>query len=169
MIEQEVVARLQAAGLSIATAESLTGGALCARLVDIPGASLVVRGGVCTYATDLKRSMLNVDTHLLVQVGPVHRDVAIAMARGAHKLFCADIAVATTGVAGPGPADGHPAGTAHIAVFLDATHLGSEPTPPIELHRELHIEGNRDEVRRKVADSALELVIDALNRRHPRH
>ena len=77
---------LVARGLTIATAESLTGGALCARLVDVAGASETVRGGVCTYATDLKASVLGVPQERLARTGPVDREVALDMARGAARL-----------------------------------------------------------------------------------
>lgn len=129
-------------------AESLTGGALCARLVDVPGASAVVRGGVCAYATDLKESVLGVDAELLAARGPVDAKVALQMARGVRALMGADIGVATSGVAGPGPADGHEAGTVHIAVS----------GPGREEHRELHLEGERMQIRALSVDAALRLV-----------
>ena len=119
---QELAARvidaLRVTGMCLATAESLTGGGVCARLVEIPGASDVVRGGVCTYTSELKRDILGVDTTLLVERGPVDGEVAAQMAQGARKLFNADYAISTTGVAGPGPADGHPAGTVYMALAM---------------------------------------------------
>lgn len=143
---------LVARGLTIATAESLTGGALCARLVDVAGASETVRGGVCTYATDLKASVLGVPQERLARTGPVDREVALDMARGAARLFGADIALSTTGVAGPGPADGHPAGTVHIA----CVHPGGAE------HRELHLHGGRARVRRESVEAALGLLAEVL-------
>lgn len=147
-----LVATLIARHLTIATAESLTGGALCARLVDVPGASETVRGGVCTYATELKAQVLGVDPDRLALTGPVDREVAVEMARGVARLMGADIALSTTGVAGPGPADGHPAGTVHIACH----HPGG-----VE-HRELHLRGSRAEVRRGSVDAALRLLGEVL-------
>lgn len=144
---------LSQAGVSIATAESLTGGALCARLVDVPGASTVVRGGVCTYATDLKASVLGVDADLLARRGPVDAEVALQMARGVRALMGADIGVSTTGVAGPGPADGHDAGTVHIAVS----------GPGGEQHRELRLAGERAQIRALSVDAALHLVRSVLD------
>ena len=102
----DLIADLTQRGLTIATAESLTGGGLVARLVDVPGASHVVRGGACTYAVDTKASVLGVSESQLAATGPVNEQVARQMARGARELFRADIGVSTTGVAGPGPADG---------------------------------------------------------------
>lgn len=136
----------------IATAESLTGGALCARLVDVPGASETVLGGVCTYASDLKAKVLGVDPARLARTGPVDREVALQMASGVAALMGADIALSTTGVAGPGPADGHPAGTVHIG----CRHPGGLT------HRELHIHGTRSQVREATVEAALDLLGEVL-------
>ena len=107
---------LVAGGLTIAMAESLTGGLVTAALTTVPGASAVVRGGIVAYAADLKNALLGVDAELLARVGAVDGDVALAMARGARERLEASVGVATTGVAGPDPADGQPVGTVHIAV-----------------------------------------------------
>ena len=111
-----VVDRLTELGQSVACAESLTGGLVTARLVDTPGASVVVRGGVVTYATDLKGSVLGVDAQLLATRGAVDGDVASQMALGVRRVLGADWGLATTGVAGPDPQDGMPVGTAFVAV-----------------------------------------------------
>lgn len=148
-----LIAELTGRGLTIATAESLTGGGLVARLVDVPGASRVVRGGVCTYAVDTKASVLGVSQSRLELTGPVDEDVARQMARGARSLFGADIGVSTTGVAGPGPADGFEAGTVHIA----CAH------PAGEEHRLLRLQGDRAAVRAGAIDAALLLVRDVLD------
>ena len=149
----DLIADLTQRGLTIATAESLTGGGLVARLVDVPGASHVVRGGVCTYAVDTKASVLGVSESRLAATGPVDEQVARQMARGVRELFRADIGVSTTGVAGPGPADGFPAGTVHIA----CAH------PAGEEHRLLHLGGDRAAVRRGTIDAAIALVRDVLD------
>ena len=148
-----LIAELTERGLTIATAESLTGGGLVARLVDVPGASHVVRGGACTYTVDTKSSVLGVSASQLALTGPVDEEVARQMARGARSLFGADIGVSTTGVAGPGPADGFEAGTVHIAC---AHPVGEE-------HRLLHLEGDRAAVRAGAIDAALVLVRDVLD------
>ncbi len=140
-------------GLTIATAESLTGGALCARLVDVPGASATVRGGVCSYATELKAEVLGVSRERLAETGPVDREVAIQMAQGVSRLMGADVALSTTGVAGPGPSDGQPAGTVHIACSF----------PGGVVHRELHLEGNRAAIRTQSVQRALDLLDEVLS------
>jgi PncC family amidohydrolase len=107
-------------GLTLAVAESLTGGLLAAAITDVPGASRVLRGGVVAYATDLKHLLLGVDGELLAAAGPVDPAVAAAMAAGARERLGADLALATTGVAGPDPQDGHPPGTVWVGL-ADAT------------------------------------------------
>ena len=113
---RELVGLLRRSGLTIAVAESLTGGALTAALVDVPGASACLRGGVVAYATDLKSALLGVDAALLAEHGAVHPDVALAMAAGVRERLGADLGLATTGVAGPDPQDGALPGTFHVAV-----------------------------------------------------
>ncbi len=104
------------AGVTLATAESLTGGLVCAALVSEPGASAVVKGGIVAYDSAIKASVLGVSPVDLAEEGPVSHVVAIAMARGVCRALGADVAVATTGVAGPEPHGGQAAGTFVIAV-----------------------------------------------------
>ena len=149
----ELIAELTARRLTIAVAESLTGGLLVAELVRIPGASAVVRGGVVAYDTSLKRSLLHVDSSVLNVHGPVHADVAKQMAVGVRTLLAvnearADIGVSTTGVAGPGPTDGHPAGTVFIGL---STGSGSWAVP-------LQLYGNRAEIRAEAVRQAIDAV-----------
>jgi nicotinamide-nucleotide amidase len=108
-------------GLTLAVAESLTGGLLVAEFIAVPGASAVVNGGVVAYNTALKHSLLGVDSELLAERGAVDPDVAAAMAEGV-RLACAvdgvpsSIGISTTGVAGPDPQDGKPVGTVYVGV-----------------------------------------------------
>lgn len=120
---REAIDLLRGRGLTIAVAESLTGGLLLAELVAVPGASDVLRGGVVAYATELKARLLGVDAALLEANGPVDPDVAVQMARGARLRLGpgglpASIGLSTTGVAGPGPQDGHPAGTVFVGISV---------------------------------------------------
>ena len=105
-----VIAALRERDQTVATAESLTGGLVCASLVDVEGASDVVRGGVVAYATDLKGTLLGVDEALLAASGPVHPDVAAQLATGVRDKLGADAGISTTGVAGPDPQHGHAPG-----------------------------------------------------------
>ena len=97
-----VLQRLQRQGRTLALAESCTGGLLAARLTDVPGSSAVLRGGVVAYANEAKTALLGVEPALLQQHGAVSEPVALAMANGARVHFASDVAVATTGIAGPG-------------------------------------------------------------------
>ncbi len=144
----EVVAALVAGARTIATAESLTGGLVCAALTDVPGASAVVRGSVVAYATELKAQVLGVDATLLATGGAVQAEVARQMATGVCRVLGSDVGVSTTGVAGPDPQDGRAVGTVFVAVAF-----GGEVTV-----RELALSGNRSSIRAKTVTQVLELV-----------
>ncbi len=102
----DVVDALRSADATVATAESLTGGLLCATLVSVSGASDVVRGGVVAYAPELKAELLGVDADLIAEQGTVTPEVAVAMAVGVRDRLGATYGLSTTGVAGPGPSEG---------------------------------------------------------------
>src|SRR4029453_9745361 len=119
----QVLARLRERGETLAGAEALTGGLLAAPIVDVPGASRVFRGGLVVYATDLKGSLAGVPAELLAARGPVDPDVALALARGARERCRADWGLATTGVAGPDPQDGHPVGEVYVGIAHPASGL----------------------------------------------
>lgn len=152
-LAQSLVTRLTQTGLTIAAAESLTGGLVCSALVDVSGASAVLRGSVTAYATELKAQVLGVDAARLASVGPVDAQVAQEMADGAAQLLGADVAVATTGVAGPGPADGHEAGTVYIAAIA----------PWGSVWRLLELEGQRSQVRIQTVHQVLVLALELLD------
>ena len=142
-----LLATCEERGMSLATAESLTGGMLVARLVDVPGA------GVCTYSFEAKASILGRDLADLQARGAVRAEVASSMARAARRVYGADVALATTGVAGPGNDDyGNPEGLAYIAVS----------TPSRDLVREVRLTGSRPAIRAGVVDDAIALGIEAL-------
>lgn len=141
-------------GLTLAVAESLTGGLVVAELVSVPGASAVVRGGVVAYATGLKHDLLGVDAALLAAGGPIQAAVAEQMASGVRARLGADIGLATTGAAGPDPQDGHPPGEVFIAV---ASSTGVRSL-------RLELGGDRDGVRRETVDAVLGLALDAAGR-----
>lgn len=143
---------LRAAGATVACAESLTGGLVCARLVEVPGASAVVRGAVVAYATPLKAVLLGVDEDLLAQHGAVHPDVARQMAHGVRERLGARWGTATTGVAGPDPQDGQPVGTVYVAVA----------GPHGDAVRRLALEGDRAAVRTRSVDAVLALLAERL-------
>lgn len=109
--------RLQSGGYTLVTAESLTGGLIGAELTAIPGVSSVYWGGIIAYTIDAKQRLLAVDPVIIETCGVVSRETVEAMARGALSVSPADIAVAVTGVAGPGGGtEAVPVGTVWIAV-----------------------------------------------------
>lgn len=143
-------------GHTVATAESLTGGRLCAELVDIAGASAVVAGGVIAYSADAKIEVLGIDAAQICDFGTVSEEVACQMAGAARQKFDTTWAMATTGVAGPGTSEGKPVGRVHIAVAGIA----------ITAHRRLdlarHGAGDRDAIRAATVDATLELLAGTL-------
>jgi nicotinamide-nucleotide amidase len=151
-LAQRIVEMLTARGQSVAMAESLTGGLVAAALTSIPGASVVVRGGIIAYATELKTALLGVPADLLASRGPVDPEVAAAMAAGVRARLGASYGISTTGVAGPGPAGGKPAGTVFVAV--------DGPSGPVG--KGLQLAGDRRQIRIETVRSVLSLLVSAL-------
>ena len=147
---------LAACGLTVAAGESATGGLVGWLLSSAPGASRYFLGAVTAYANEAKSEVLGVPDEAFAG-GAVSEAVALAMARGARALFRADIALADTGIAGPGGAtDTKPVGLFHVAISASDGH---------EAVRTLHLTGDREQVRRAAADAALALLqeyVDAL-------
>ncbi|MCU1571284.1 MAG: CinA domain protein [Naasia sp.] len=148
MTAQRLLALLGERALTLAAAESLTGGLVADRLVSVPGASAVFRGGIVSYATELKHVLLGVDAALLERSGAVHADVAGQMAEGVRRSCGADVGISTTGVAGPDPQDGHAPGEVYLAV---ATAEGTRV-------RRVDLAGSRAEIRAAAVDAVLELA-----------
>jgi nicotinamide-nucleotide amidase len=146
------VEALRAAGLTVATAESLTGGLIGAALTSVPGSSTVYRGGVVAYATDLKHLLLGVDADLLHRVGAVHPDVARGMAEGVRHRLGADYGVGVTGVAGPDPQDGAAPGT----VWLGLAGPGGSRVVDVSAS------GSRSDVRLATTARALAGLLEAV-------
>jgi nicotinamide-nucleotide amidase len=146
---EAVVGRLlRERGLTLATAESLTGGLLGGRITGQPGASDYYLGGVVAYATDAKASQLGIDPELLAADGPVSEPVAAAMAAGARTVFGADLGLAATGVAGPTEQSGRPVGTLCLGVADASGTVTQTLTAP----------GDRAQVRLWTASLALDLT-----------
>ncbi len=140
-------------GATLATAESLTGGGIAERVTRIPGASRYFRGGVVAYVDEAKRDLLGVAPETLRERGPVSRETALEMARGARRLFGSTWALSATGYAGPeGGGPDRPPGT---------TILGLAG-PGVETIRELNFPGTREVVRERSCRSALDMLRRAL-------
>ncbi len=148
-MEHVVAAQLQARGKTLAVAESLTGGLIASRLVNVPGASAWFRGGVVSYASEVKFDVLGVPE------GPVVSAAAAeAMASGVRRLLKSDVGLSVTGVAGPEEQDGQPAGTVFVGLDLDGECSSVR----------LHLPGDRPRVRAYSTISALDVLRRALER-----
>ena len=148
---KRLLALCRARGLKIATAESCTGGLVAAALTDIAGSSDVVDRGFVTYSNDAKREMLGVTPLTLEKSGAVSRETAVEMAQGALAHSDADLAVAITGIAGPGGATpGKPVGLVHFAAAARGGRL---------VHRgKKYGDIGRRKVRQQSVDEALAML-----------
>ncbi|QMU97952.1 CinA family protein [Microbacterium esteraromaticum] len=152
-----LVDALRERGWTLGVAESLTGGAVAAEIVSVPGASAVLLGGVVAYATPVKQTLLGVDEALLAAHGPVHPEVAAQMAEGVRRAVAvagrpADVGIATTGIAGPDSPDGQPVGTVHIGIV---TPRGVRSIPHL-------FAGTRSQVRLQARDAAISAALEAI-------
>ena len=151
---QRVHLLLRSGGATIATAESLTGGRLAVALTDTPGASETYLGGVVTYATELKASLLDVDNQVIEEHGVVSPECAKAMASGVRALTGATYGLATTGVAGPTEQEGKAPGT----VFVGLSGPGMLEAVALELS------GKRQQIQDRTVREALEALEQVLRR-----
>ena len=151
----EVIALARSSGLTVATAESVTGGVVATALTDVPGASDVVCGGIVAYTADVKKTLLGVSEQTLRSAGVVSAEVASQMATGAREACASDLALATTGVAGPDPHGGREAGTVVVACA----------TAGDVRVREFVASGNRHEIRLAATVAALDMCVEVLRER----
>ena len=152
-LAERIRAACTARNLTLATAESCTGGLVAHILTEVPGSSAYLRGSVVAYADGVKRDLLGVPDALLDAHGAVSAQVAIAMAEGVRERLRADLAVAITGIAGPdGGTPAKPVGLAYVAV----AGLG---TPDVRRH---HWPGDRSANKRDSARAALEVILERL-------
>lgn len=156
-IDEQVAALLVERGLTIATAESCTGGLLAGRLTELAGSSRYVRGGIVAYANEVKAGLAGVAAELIERHGAVSAEVAQALARGARERLGADVGVGVTGVAGPG--GGTPEKPVGL-VWLSVSPAAGEP-----LTRSVNLPGGRADVRDRATTVALHLVRRALDPR----
>lgn len=141
--------------ITLSVCESITGGSLAAAITDVPGASAIFRGGLITYASDLKTALAGVDADVIRTSGVVNEYTARTMAFGARQACATDWAISTTGVAGPEPLDGAEVGTVWFGIV--GTNLGATPNP---VYTECaHFDGDRDAIRKAAVQHALEMAV----------
>lgn len=154
-LAQRIVDKAGAEGLMIAAAESCTGGMISAAITDVPGSSAVFDRGFVTYSNEAKAELLGVRTATIARHGAVSQWVAREMAKGAITNSRADIAVATTGIAGPsGGSDRKPVG---LVWFALATRNGA-----VRAERRVFVSGDRNFVRERATETALMLALRAM-------
>lgn len=135
---------------TITAAESLTAGLFLSTLGNVPGISQILPGGFVTYSAETKASMVDVPIPLIQEKGVVSAEVAQAMATGAQRKLQTDWAVSFTGVAGPGPADGHVAGTVYVGI--------AQPNGQV-VSQKFIFSGNRQAVRNQAVEAASEMLL----------
>jgi nicotinamide-nucleotide amidase len=140
-----IVESLKSKGETLSIAESLTGGALTSEIVSVPGASHILKGSIVAYSVEIKVHELSVSQEIIDKVGVVSEEVALAMADGVKARMNSTWSIASTGVAGPGPHHGIPAGTVWLAI------VGPDTRETVKLA----LEGDRERVRRGAVESAL--------------
>lgn len=157
-LQEEVVKQLALRNMKIATAESCTGGLISERITRVSGSSDVFDCGICSYANNIKSSLLGVQETTLTVLGAVSAETAIQMAEGVRKLANADIGISTTGIAGPtGGTPEKPVGLVYMGVstknksYAIRLMLGGGK-----------IKNTRDQIRRYASDAALFTVLDIL-------
>lgn len=145
---EDIVAQLKQHGLTISTAESLTAGMLSSTIADVAGASQVLHGGLVAYNNNIKHRLLGVSADTLAARGAVDAETAKQMASGARARFQSDLAISTTGVAGPEPSEGKAVGIVFIALA----------TPSKTQAKLLRFDGNREQIRRSTVAASLKFV-----------
>lgn len=151
----DLVARLKERRATVATAESLTGGRLAARMSEAPGSSDIFLGGAVTYATEAKVKVLGVPQEIVDEHGVVSAECARAMAEGARRLLGSTYGVSTTGVAGPDTQEGKPVGTVFVGV---AGPDGTDVVP-------LALDGDRDSITSATVLAAVEALLTTVEGR----
>lgn len=153
-LEKEVADLLAQRNYTMTTAESCTGGMVAARMINVPGVSGVFNAGFITYANEAKQKLVGVKSETLKAYGAVSRETAGEMAEGAAKTAGADVAVATTGIAGPdGGTPEKPVGLVYIGCFVDGKLSV----------KEYHFDGSRMEIRERTVEAALVLLKEMLS------
>lgn len=152
MSAAEVVKLLKKENLTIATAESLTAGLLANKIAEIPGVSKILRGGIIAYQDEIKIAELGVQAETINKYGAVSEQTAVEMAAGVAKRLNTDVAIATTGVAGPKTSEHKPVGTVFIAVWISGKTFWER----------FHLTGNREQIRQATCGLALEFARDKL-------
>ena len=153
-LAEKLVSLAREKNITFGTAESCTGGLISAAVTDISGASSVFWGGIVSYDNSIKEKLLGVKSETLSTVGAVSEETATQMAMGAVRALSVDFAVSVTGIAGPG--GGTPTKPVGLVYIATASQNG------VISVRENHFNGNREEIRHQTVETALSMLISAI-------
>ncbi len=158
-LAKTIIRSAKAKGLTIATAESCTGGWIAKYLTDIPGSSSVYKGSIVAYANEVKENLLGVSKETMIEHGAVSEQTAAEMVKNCAQAFSVDIAISVTGIAGPG------GGTAEKPVGL--VYMGLYIGGEIKTEEFQFEDNGRDGVRRSAVHSGLQQIISSMGQIHP--
>jgi nicotinamide-nucleotide amidase len=151
-LASSLIKKLQENNLTIAVAESLTGGLVAASLTEIPGASKVFKGSITAYADEIKQSVLNVKEETILKFTSISEQVALEMAINVRTIMKSDIGISTTGVAGPEKSAGFAPGLVFVAISIGDHNMCQK----------LEITGDRSKIRNQTVHEILQLTLSRL-------
>ena len=151
-LASSLIKKLQENNLTIAVAESLTGGLVAASLTEIPGASKVFKGSITAYADEIKQNVLNVNKETILKFTSISEQVALEMAINVRTIMKSDIGISTTGVAGPEKSAGFAPGLVFVAISIE-DH---------KMCQKLEITGDRSKIRHQTVQEILQLTLSRL-------
>jgi len=151
-LASSLIKKLQEKNLTLAAAESLTGGLVAASLTEIPGASKVFKGSITAYSDEIKQNVLNVKSEIITNFTSISEQVALAMAINVRKIMKSDIGISTTGVAGPEKSAGFAPGLVFVALSIGDHNMCQK----------LEITGDRSKIRNQTVHEILQLTLSRL-------
>jgi nicotinamide-nucleotide amidase len=151
-LASSLIKKLQENNLTIAVAESLTGGLVAASLTEIPGASQVFKGSITAYADEIKQNVLNVNKETILKFTSISEQVALEMAINVRTIMKSDIGISTTGVAGPEKSAGFAPGLVFVAISIGDHNMCQK----------LEITGDRSKIRNQTVQEILQLTLSRL-------
>ena len=151
-LASSLIKKLQENNLTIAVAESLTGGLVAASLTEIPGASKVFKGSITAYADEIKQNVLNVNKETILKFTSISEQVALEMAINVRTIMKSDIGISTTGVAGPEKSAGFAPGLVFVAISIGDHNMCQK----------LEITGDRSKIRNQTVHEILQLTLSRL-------
>lgn len=153
-LQNKLVKKLSEHNLKISTVESCTGGLISKMITDVSGSSEVFDCGICSYGNNIKEKIVGVKNETLKKYGAVSKETALEMAKGVKSISSSDIAVSTTGIAGPGGGSpDKPVGTVYICIlFNDSSYI-----------ERLNLSGTRDEIRNQTANYVLTKILEIIS------